>query len=411
MELLPLPRHSSKYNASSDGHRGGQPRADGGGQWNKFTPFKELGLFWGFLFRYLFLRLKSVFHLLITCYLLLVTAAKQLKFFAVRRLIWSRGRLGQPVSHLGVLGLASAVFFFGNLMAGTPIVRRTSASSGADFVSSGDVLTSTLAPETILSTGRDRNQPLAYEVKPGDTLTSIGEYFRVSIDAIRYANNLSDEDHISPGEELTIPPVEGVVHEVVAGDGVESLALKYDVPPQSIVEFNYLFAPFELTIGEKLVIPDASIPEPPPPPYIPPYAVSDRVPLYAYDEGGSVGDMGGSTGSFGWPVDGGLISQYFHPWHMGLDLAGHSAVYASDGGRVMRAGWWPQGFGYAVKIDHGNGYTTTYAHLSRIDVSVGQRVGKGQVIGQTGNTGYSFGTHLHFVIQLNGRYLNPLSFL
>jgi murein DD-endopeptidase MepM/ murein hydrolase activator NlpD len=106
-----------------------------------------------------------------------------------------------------------------------------------------------------------------------------------------------------------------------------------------------------------------------------------------------------------------FVTQYFTYYHNGIDIGGYSPIYASDGGRVVLSGWDPWGLGYRVKIDHGNGFATTYGHMSRIDVSVGQDVVRGQVIGQTGNTGNSFGTHLHFIIQQGGRHLNPLSFL
>jgi murein DD-endopeptidase MepM/ murein hydrolase activator NlpD len=78
---------------------------------------------------------------------------------------------------------------------------------------------------------------------------------------------------------------------------------------------------------------------------------------------------------------------------------------------VVFAGWSPVGYGYLVEVDHGNGYKTGYAHLSRIDVSVGQTVGKGQVVGLMGATGRAWGVHLHFMIWESGRFINPLSVL
>ena len=68
-------------------------------------------------------------------------------------------------------------------------------------------------------------------------------------------------------------------------------------------------------------------------------------------------------------------------------------------------------YGYYVVVDHGNGYTTLYAHFSSIAVSVGQRVSQGQVLGAGGRTGYATGNHLHFEVHLNGVTVNPLVYL
>jgi murein DD-endopeptidase MepM/ murein hydrolase activator NlpD len=89
-----------------------------------------------------------------------------------------------------------------------------------------------------------------------------------------------------------------------------------------------------------------------------------------------------------------------------------SPVYAADAGVVVRAaGGWNGGYGNLVMIDHGNGYATVYAHLSQINVSVCQGVGAGTVIGAAGNTGNSFGAHLHFEVRKNGGFINPWNVL
>ena len=203
---------------------------------------------------------------------------------------------------------------------------------------------------------------------------------------------------------------------------MEGIAAKYKVAAQAIADFNYIVDNEDLKVGQKIVLPQAEIPPIPPKFVAPPLAnrtpPSGRtvpggapVPLSAYNEPGSPGQIPGATGSFGWPVAGRYISQYFYSYHLGIDIPGNTGepIYAADGGRVARAGWWPGGFGNAVKIDHGNGYSTMYAHMSAVDVSVGQVLSKGQMIGKVGNTGRSFGSHLHLAVQQNGRYLNPLT--
>lgn len=121
------------------------------------------------------------------------------------------------------------------------------------------------------------------------------------------------------------------------------------------------------------------------------------------------------TGSFIWPVNGGYVSDPFksNRNHKGLDIAAGAGteIYASDGGTVIGAGWNDGGYGYFVKIDHGNGYVTMYAHASEVYVSEGQTVSAGDVIAAVGSTGDSTGNHCHFEIRYNGDYLNPSSFI
>jgi murein DD-endopeptidase MepM/ murein hydrolase activator NlpD len=97
-----------------------------------------------------------------------------------------------------------------------------------------------------------------------------------------------------------------------------------------------------------------------------------------------------------------------------VDIANSSApdVLAADSGTIMTSGW-PDGNGYGnrILIDHGNGYTTLYAHLSKIYVSAGQTVRRGDPVGKMGSTGRSTGTHLHFEVHQSGVSKNPLDFL
>ena len=97
--------------------------------------------------------------------------------------------------------------------------------------------------------------------------------------------------------------------------------------------------------------------------------------------------------------------------HDGIDIAGlgcGSPIYAANNGRVKYASWYP-GYGNYIEIDHGNGIITFYGHLNAIYVSAGQSVSRGQRIAAMGNTGYSFGCHLHYGMKSNGSSANPLS--
>jgi murein DD-endopeptidase MepM/ murein hydrolase activator NlpD len=98
--------------------------------------------------------------------------------------------------------------------------------------------------------------------------------------------------------------------------------------------------------------------------------------------------------------------------HTGLDLQGDSgdAVRATADGSVKASGW-SGGYGKAVDIDHGNGISTRYGHLSSIDVRAGQFVKAGQVIGKVGSTGRSTGPHLHYETRIGGEAVDPQKFL
>jgi len=119
------------------------------------------------------------------------------------------------------------------------------------------------------------------------------------------------------------------------------------------------------------------------------------------------------TGSFIWPAEG-VITQYFHRGHNGWDIANrmYTEIVAADSGTVIFSGWNTYGLGYAVAIDHGNGYVTWYGHMAEPPpVQVGQWVNQGQYIGPMGSTGYSTGPHVHFMIVKNGVYQDPALYL
>ena len=98
--------------------------------------------------------------------------------------------------------------------------------------------------------------------------------------------------------------------------------------------------------------------------------------------------------------------------HSGIDFraAFGSNAHATAPGTVTKAGW-NGGYGRMVEIDHGNGFSTRYAHLSRIDVKVGEHVATGGVVGEVGSSGRSTGPHLHYEVRRNGDAINPLAFL
>jgi murein DD-endopeptidase MepM/ murein hydrolase activator NlpD len=131
----------------------------------------------------------------------------------------------------------------------------------------------------------------------------------------------------------------------------------------------------------------------------------------------SGGPIRRGSGRFIWPVNGPITSPFCErrPWeacHPGIDIGVPSGtpIHAAGSGTVALAGW-TGGYGNYTCINHGGGISTCYGHQSAIEVSVGQSVSQGQVIGLTGCTGLCFGPHLHFEVRVNGAVTNPVNWL
>lgn len=271
----------------------------------------------------------------------------------------------------------------------------------------GPVISGLQDPHTSISQ-KPRSETLEYMVESGDTISSVADKFGVSGDTIKWANDLQNVHAVKPGQILKILPVTGVSHVVKQGDTLESVAKKYSAEPQAIIDFPFNDVPddFSLKVGELLIVPEGSPPEvkaPKPRPQPQYLAAGPSSPTFSAPGGGQ----------FIWPA-GGSLTQYFAWYHPGIDIANRRApgIAASDSGTVVVAGWPDRmGYGNRVVIDHGNGYTSMYAHLSNVYVGVGDYVSRGQLIGQMGSTGRSTGIHLHLEIHYKGAALNPLSIL
>jgi murein DD-endopeptidase MepM/ murein hydrolase activator NlpD len=313
-----------------------------------------------------------------------------------------RGKMARRLIHSGMAGLAAV-----GLMIAPVIAEEFPGRSinPWDIPSPSSVLTSATAnpyTETQVSE-KVRAEVVEYTVLEGDTLGSIAEKLGVSSDTIRWENDLVG-DRIKIGQTLRILPVTGISHKVKKGDTVYSIAKKYDIEAQQIV--NYPFnsysndETFELAIGQVIMVPDGVMPMAQP--------TAPRVRQLTPNAGTVV-----ASGNFVWPSSG-QITQRFVWYHKGLDIANRAApnVLAADFGTVVGAGWLDgYGYGNRVIIDHGNGFRTLYAHMSSVFVVTGQTVSRGNAIGKMGCTGRCTGTHLHFEVIRNGVYLDPLSVL
>lgn len=98
-------------------------------------------------------------------------------------------------------------------------------------------------------------------------------------------------------------------------------------------------------------------------------------------------------------------------FHAGMDFSAPQGthVYATGDGVVVKSGW-ETGYGNVIRVDHGFGYETVYAHLHKIDVRAGRKVVRGEVIGEVGSTGKSTGPHLHYEVHVKGRHVNPINY-
>ncbi len=228
-----------------------------------------------------------------------------------------------------------------------------------------------------------------YTVRPGDDLETIARLFNVSVNTIRWSNDLKKGQALKVGETLAILPITGVKHIVKRGDSLKSIANKYKGDIQEIIVYNDLNPNEELKVGETIIIPDGeegTIVQ----------TVRQTTKVVAKPSNSA------SRGYYLWPVAGGRKTQGLHG-HNAIDIGAPvgTPVYASADGRVILARYsgWNGGYGNYFIISHSNGTQTLYSHCNKIYVSVGQRVEKGEVVGTVGSTGRSTGPHLHFEVR------------
>lgn len=254
-----------------------------------------------------------------------------------------------------------------------------------------------------------------YKVRRGDSLFGIAAEHNIKPETLYWANQdifQGSPDNIHVGDILLIPPVDGVYYKWQEEDTIESVAERYEVEPEAIL--NWPGNQIDLTNpaiepGTYIMIPGGEDNDQP----IFIQTVSRYSGAVATACGG--GYIGG--GFFSWPAPNRYLSGYDYGQggHRGIDIAATEGtpIYAADSGVVTMAsfGAWNYGYGNVIQIDHGNGFVTLYAHLSVLYVSVCQSVPRGATIAAAGNSGNSFGAHLHFEIRYNGVAVNPWDYL
>jgi murein DD-endopeptidase MepM/ murein hydrolase activator NlpD len=273
----------------------------------------------------------------------------------------------------------------------------------ADFTPPSAVVTSLDLSEYGVQTQvseKPRDQIITYAIQSGDTLSTVAQKFGVSVDTIKWQNDIKS-DSLKIGQQVKIPPVTGIVHKVAEGETIYSIAKKYKTEPQKIVNFPFNdftdLDTFALSVGQSLVVPDGVMPE----------AARILAPNYSFQQLAA-----GGSGQFSWPTVG-VITQYPIWYHMAFDIANPSQppVTAAGEGTVILVEYLTYGYGRHAIVDHGGGLSTLYAHMTEIYVKTGDKVSRGQVIGKMGSTGRSTGTHLHFEVRKNGTPVSPASYL
>jgi murein DD-endopeptidase MepM/ murein hydrolase activator NlpD len=253
---------------------------------------------------------------------------------------------------------------------------------------------------------------ITYTVRAGDNVETIAQRFGLLPTTIVWSNKDVEDnpDILRVGQELNILPIDGIWYSIQSDDTLSSISEKFKANVADIVgsPLNQLTEGSNLLPGTKIVIPGGVKP-------FVPKVVTVQTSRAAPAAGRSFSGAAPSFvagGSFGWPTRGYVTQGYWYG-HRGIDIANAVGIpiAAADGGYVTYAGWSPVGYGYMVQIDHGNGFSTLYAHLSQWYVDPGQAVARGQIIGAMGSTGNSTGPHLHFEIRYGGGPANPLVYL
>lgn len=228
-----------------------------------------------------------------------------------------------------------------------------------------------------------------YTVTEGDALSHIAHMYGVSINTIRWANDL--DGPIQPGDELLILPISGIRHTVEKGETLGGIVKKYKGDLEEVLAYNQLATADSISVGDVVVVPGGALQSAPSAAYAPaPSKVS-----------------GSGGGGLSHPLPGSVKTQGLHGYN-GVDFGAPAGtpIKAAASGEVIvaKSGGWNGGYGTYLVIRHSNGMQTLYAHNTSNLVGVGAWVTKGQSIATVGSTGRSTGDHLHF--EVRGGY-NP----
>ncbi|WP_367142788.1 LysM peptidoglycan-binding domain-containing protein [Novosphingobium sp.] len=279
-----------------------------------------------------------------------------------------------------------------------PVPAKSAANPAAPAKKAAAAANST-ARAAIAAAGPPEQESV-HVVQPGETLGSIALAAKVPRILIAEANGLRPPYNVRLGQKLQIPRTRR--HAVKAGDTGFSISYKYAVPWEQIALANGLDPTAPVKAGQSLLIPTLLDP--------PATSAAPVTPIIAPPPPKAAPSTG--TARFAWPVNGpvrrGFATGADH--HDGLDIKAPEGtmVRAAAAGTVRFAGMEKEQFGNLVVIDHGQGWFTAYAFLSRITVKEGAKVAAGERVGLVGSTGLAKGNELHFEVRQDGKPVDPL---
>ncbi len=248
---------------------------------------------------------------------------------------------------------------------------------------------------------RKRDQTITYTVKSGDNSTKIAHKFGLKVSTLLWANELNVKQQLQVGQEIKIPPTDGVFYQVQGGDTLSEIAKRHNIEMSKIYAYNRISQSAALQAGQEIFLPDAK-------------KMFTEIASQDQYSSSSVGT--GVIESIGMQLrrpTQGVLTQGFVRGHYALDIANklNTPVYAAASGTVTKAdNGWNYGYGNYIIVDHGNEIQTLYAHLDSIKIETGASVKTGQLIGLMGNSGRVWGptgVHLHFELHIRGRKVNP----
>lgn len=272
-------------------------------------------------------------------------------------------------------------------------------STGLPDVGSVAALTTpeeNIAPDPVITT---------YVVKSGDTLSGIADKFNITINTIRWANDLTEKtSKIAVGDELVILPVSGIEYTIKKGDTLSGIATKFDADQTDILKYNNIDVD-AIKVGTELIIPGAEpvvVKAPVKKPSVAAKPTQPKVeqPVAPKDTKETPKSVESQSTSSDYivPVHG-VLTQGVHDRNavdFGVSVGTPVMSFKSGTVIVAKSDGYNGGYGNYIVVNHEGSCQTQYSHLSKVQVSVGDKVSMGETIGLSGNTGRSTGPHLHF---------------
>ncbi len=328
-------------------------------------------------------------------------------------------RLLFQASVLSVVALTMTSFTAGATFTATAMNYQESYMES--YITPGDVLVSDengyivkMNPVTDSSSRTGLTDYAVHIVESGESLSVIAARYGLKSETIMWENHLANVNSLRVGQSLRIPPVDGVSYTAKSGDTLAKISKKYNISQDVIIAQNGLDTE-TISKGQLIFIPNAK-------PLDGDLIAGDTYRVSSVTRNNRAISAASSNATpavgkmFIFPTRG-KITQGYHSGHYAIDIADRSKppVWAAASGTVVKVsvGTWGGGYGNHVIIDHGNGVKTLYAHFDSVNVSVGQHVNQGDVIGIMGNTGRVYGItgiHVHWEVIIDGVKQNPMNY-